>query len=311
MLSKPAEFFQKVQAGIMDPSLSKIENWMYHSLFQKKMIERAMELDGHKGSVDSWTPSTSSYLFKDNITLANQVRKNHIIQEVKRKARTEASKLFFNYADNPLYIQKMEQLVPFTNYIYSGVRTLSRYPKSMIFSAVMLNNLQSAYGQDVWYVDDQGEKVDAGMSLRMPILASIGLAGVGINIQKLMTFSPGNTNLNPLPIFSFLTNREDFRYKKFYQTGSVDDLIDVGLTTLGGTIGRLFKGMKNLGDPFDRTYNPVEDITATLTYMATGFPIKDKTQNFATKAYFEKDIDYLLGLSDMQLNQFFKRPSRQ
>jgi len=35
------------------------------------------------------------------------------------------------------------------------VRMLSRYPKSMMFTAVMLNNLQTAYGEEVWYVDDQ------------------------------------------------------------------------------------------------------------------------------------------------------------
>lgn len=311
MLSKPADFFLKVQAWIMDPSLSRIENWMYHSLFQKKMIEKAMEMDGYKWSVSWWTPGKSSYLFKDNVTSANQVRKNHIVQEIKRKARTEASKMFFNYADNPLYIQKMEQLVPFTNYIYSWVRTLSRYPKSMLFSAVMLNNLTSAYWEEVWYVDDQGEKVDAGISLRMPILASIGLGGVGINLQKMLTFSPGNTSISPLPIFSYLTNREDFRFKTFYETGSVDDLLESGMATLGGSIGRLFKWIKNLNEPYNPAYNPVADLTSTLAYIATGFPIKDKTQQLASKAYFEKDIDFLLSLSDMQLTQFFKRPGRE
>ncbi len=161
MFSKPSEFFQKLQSGIMDPVIGKIENWMYHSLFQKKFIEKAMELDGYKGPTSEWTPSSSKFLFKDNITSANQIRKNHIIQEIKRKSRTEASKLFFDYAENPLYVQKMEQLVPFTNYMYSGVRMLSRYPKSMMFTAVMLNNLQYAYGEDVWYTDDNGEKIDA------------------------------------------------------------------------------------------------------------------------------------------------------
>lgn len=242
------------------------------------------------------------------MTSANQIRKNHIVQEVKRKARTEASKMFFNYADNPLYIQKMEQIVPFTNYMYSGVRLLSRYPKSMMFTTVMLNNMQSAYGEDIWYTDDEGEKVDAGIALRFPILSSIGLGGVGINAQKMMSFSPANTSVSPLPIFSWLTNREDYRFKTFYQNGNVDDLIDAGFSTLGGTIGRIFKGVKHLPDAYDPNYNPVADITSSLFYMATGFPIKDKTQSMAAKAYFEKDVDYLLGLSDMQLNQFFKRP---
>lgn len=106
---------------------------------------------------------------------------------------------------------------------------------------MLLNNIQSAYGENIWYTDDEGEKIDAGMALRYPILAGIGLGGVGLNVQKFMTFSPANTTISPLPIFSWLTNREDFRFKTFYQSGKVDDYIDAGLSTLGGSIGRLFK----------------------------------------------------------------------
>lgn len=307
--NKPADFFQKLQGWIMDPVIGKIENMMYHSLFQKKFIEKAMELDNFKWSTSEWTPSSSKFLFKDNLTSANQIRKDHIIQEIKRKSRTEASKLFFDYAENPLYIQKMEQLVPFTNYMYSGVRMLSRYPKSMMFTAVMLNNLQYAYGEDIAYTDDQGEKIDAGVSIRFPALAAFGLGGVGLNVQRFMQFSPANTSLSPLPVFSFLTNRDDFRYKKFYETGDMRDFMDVGLTTLGGSIGRMFKGLWHLGDEYQKDYNPVKDITETIAYLATGMPMKDKTQAVAWWAYIWKDFNTLLALSDLQLEQFFKHPS--
>ncbi len=53
----------------------------------------------------------------------------------------------------------------------------------------------------------------------------------------------------------------------------------------------------------------MKDVTETLAYMATGMPIKDKTQAVAWGAYINKDFDTLLGLSDLQLNQFFKHPS--
>lgn len=53
----------------------------------------------------------------------------------------------------------------------------------------------------------------------------------------------------------------------------------------------------------------MKDITETLAYIATGMPIKDKTQAIAWQAYIEKDFDALLNLSDLQLNQFFKHPS--
>lgn len=110
---------------------------------------------------------------------------------------------------------------------------ISRYPKSMLFMATMLNNMQYAYGEDVWYNDDEGNRIDAGISLRMPILASIGLGGVGLNVQRFLQFSPANTSLSPLPIFSYLTNRDDFRFKTFYESGKINDIVDASLATMG------------------------------------------------------------------------------
>lgn len=52
------------------------------------------------------------------------------------------------------------------------------------------------------------------------------------------------------------------------------------------------------------------DITSTLAYLATGMPIKDKTQAGATQAFIQGDMDYLLGLSDLQLQEFTRRQSR-
>lgn len=310
LFNKPANFFLELQSGIINPTLGKIENFLYHSTFQKKYLEKAMEMDGYTWPTSQFKPKKSAFLFKDNITPGNKSIKNQILQEIKRKSRTEASKLFFDYAENPLYVQKMEQMVPFTNYMYSGVRMLSRYPKSMMFSAVMLNNLQYAYGEEVFYTDDQGEKVDAGLALRFPILAAVGLGGVGLNIQRFMQFSPASTGLNPLPIVSFLTNREDFRFKNFYEKGGTSELIDVALTTLGWSVGRIFKWAKNLNDPYQKWVNPVKDITEPLAYMLTGMPIRDKTQQLAWNELIEnQNYDYLLSLTDLQLNQWFKHPS--
>jgi len=314
MLSKPVEFFQKLQNGVMDPSLGRIENYMYHSLFQKKYMEQAMALDGYKGNPDGWDWKSSkhAYLFKDQITSENATKKANFIQKIKREARTEASKMFFDYGENPLLVQKMEQLIPFTNYMYSGVRMISRYPKSMLFMATMLNNMQYAYGEDVWYNDDEGNRIDAGISLRMPILASIGLGGVGLNVQRFLQFSPANTSLSPLPIFSYLTNRDDFRFKTFYESGKINDLVDASLVTMGWSLWQLMRGIKNLDQPYDKGYNPVADISQTLVYMITGSRIKDKTQATAWKNYIEKkDFDYLLGLSPLQLDRFLSHPSNK
>ncbi len=333
LFNKPTDFVFELQNWIMNKFVWKIENRLQHLIFRKKYAEKAMEMQKeyfHKmfidGKISKQTydekiadihPMNLSedslwvwFLFKDNITSGNRIRKNQIAEEIRRKSRTEASKLFFDYAENPLYVQKMEQLVPFTNYMYSGVRMLSRYPKSMLFTATMLNNLQYAYGEEVFYTDDQGEKVDAGLALRFPILAAVGLWWVGLNIQRFMQFSPASTGLNPLPIVSFLTNREDFRFKDFYEKGGEWELIDVALTTLGGSIGRIFKWAKNLNDPYQKWYNPVKDITEPLAYMLTGMPIRDKTQQLAwNKLIEDQDYDFLLSLTDLQLNQWFKHPS--
>jgi len=333
LFNKPGQYMMELQSGVMNKLwMPEMENTLYHINFKKKYIEKAIELERKEllKLLDSWKITKDEYkeryqditvsslgpnnraswfLFKDNITPGNRTIKNNILQEIKRKARTEASKMFFDYAENPLLVQKMEQLVPFTNFVYSWVRMLSRYPKSMLFTATMLNNLQYAYGEEAFYTDDQGEKIDAGMMYRFPALAAVGLGWVGLNVQRFMQFSPASTGLNPLPIVSFLTNREDFRYKNFYEKGGTSELIDVALTTLGGSIGRIFKWARHLNDPYEKWVNPVKDITEPLAYMLTGMPIKDKTQWTAWSKVIEWDYDYLLSLSDMQLNQWFKHPT--
>lgn len=312
LFNKPTDFLMELQSGIMNKTVGTLENFLYHSVFNIKYIEKAMELEWYTWPVSEFKPtSRTNFLFtKGNITPQNAIRKKEIYNEIERKSKAESSKLFFDYTENPLLVQKMEQLVPFTNYMYSGVRMLSRYPKSMMFTAVMLNNMLTAFWEETTYLDDEWEKVDAGLSYRFAGLASVGLGWVWLNLQRFMQFSPASTGVNPIPLYSFLTNREDFRFKKFYQTWSMDDLIDVGLTTFGGTLWRLFKWARNLNDPYEKWSNPVKDIMEPLAYMLTGMPIKDKTQQTAwQKLIVEQDFDYLLSLSDIQLNQFFKHPT--
>lgn len=333
LFNKPGQYLLDLQGGVMNKLVGKQENILYHQIAKNKLIDKAVEMERdhiakllrdwkitkeeYKNKYDSIstfnfkpTKVTEFLFWKENITAKNRITRHNIMQEIKRKSRTEASKLFFDYAENPLYVQKMEQIIPFTNFVYSGMRLLSRYPKSMLFTATMLNNMQYAYGEEVFYTDDQGEKVDAGLSYRFGALASIGLGWVAVNVQRFMQFSPTSTGLNPLPIVSFLTNREDFRFKKFYEKGGTSELIDVALTTMWGSIGRIFKWVKNLNDPYQEWYNPVKDITEPLVYMITGMPIRDKTQQLAWNELIEnQNYDYLLSLSDMQLNQWFKHPT--
>lgn len=72
------------------------------------------------------------------------------------------------------------------------------------------------------------------------------------------------------------------------------------------------RGIKNLDQPYDKNYNPVADISQTLVYMITGTRIKDKTQATAWRKYIEeRDFDYLIGLSPLQLNRFLSHPANK
>jgi len=46
--------------------------------------------------------------------------------------------------------------------------------------------------------------------------------------------------------------------------------------------------------------------------MLTGMPIRDKTQQLAwNKLIEDQDYDFMLSLTDLQLNQWFKHPSNE
>ena len=295
MLSKPLDFVNKWQDKAFDKTVRHIENHMYRGLFYEKLNAKIEEL---KAQGKAW-----EYLIKDQITSENSVSKTNIINQLKRQARSEAKRLFFDYTQNPLIVHKMEQYIPFSNFMYSGMEMISKYPKTFIFAATALNNLQYGYGDTVWYTDEEGQKIDAGVQLYMPMLAAIGLGWVQLNLQRMLQISPISTSLNPSPIFSFLTNREDFRWQKFYKTGDFSELQNIAIGFVSPPIQRLWNGLSWEGN--------VADITETMAYLSTWVMIKDKTQKMAWGWYINGEFDKLLELSDMQLNEFFKHPSNE
>lgn len=185
--------------------MTKMENSLYQSICDRMWMDKVK------------TPG-NEFLVKDKISHGNQIKKNNILQEIKRKATAEAKKMFFNYVDNPMIIHKLEEYVPFSNFMYSGMRQMTRYPKSMMFIATALNQMQYSFGDEIWYEDEDGQKIDAGVRLRMPILASIGLGNVQLNANRFASFTPTSTHLDTVPLFSFITNRDDYRWKPFYES---------------------------------------------------------------------------------------------
>lgn len=287
----------KLQAGIMDPAMSKIENELYQSIADKMWMEKVKMPGGE-------------YLVKDMLTPQNQVKKNNTIQEIKRKATAEAKKMFFNYVDNPLVIHKMEEYIPFTNFLYSGLRQMVRYPKSMMFISSVLNQMQYTFGDEAWYEDEDWQRIDAGVRLRMPILASIGLGNVQINANRFVTFTPTSVGIGMSPLFSYITNRDDYRWKKYYETGKIGDLIEWAMVSMWGTLPRLISDASRI-EPWKKWETDYwSNVASTLGYMATGMPMKDKTQMAATQAFILWDVDSLLNMNDLQFQEFARRQSR-
>jgi len=316
------------QGNVLDKTVWTLQNKTYQWLHDQYLIEKAKEIemkelnkrypdknseeyqDGlHHINSKIFTPVYSKYLFSTwKLTPENNRRKNNILNEVKRKATAEAWSLYFDYVDNPLWIHKLEEMVPFSNFMYTWFKNVIKYPKSMMFMATYLNNLLYTYWENSMYTDDDGEKIDNGLTFRTGALAALGLWEVALNLNRVASFSPASTWVGPLPLFSAITNREDFRYKRFYESGSTYDMIDAALSTLGGTLGKVFSDARHLSEPYKSwQYDAFSDLTSTLAYMATGAPIRDKTQQSAYTAFFKWDIDYLLSLKDFQLQEFFKR----
>lgn len=283
-----------IQSWIISKPMGAMENVIFQSIADKMFIQK---------SKIKW----NEWMTKDLIAEGNKIKLSNTINEIKRKATAEAKKLFFNYVDNPLLVHKLGEYLPFANYMYSGIRLMSRYPKSFMFLATALDNAQYTYWEEVWYIDDDGQRIDDGIKLRFGALAAVWLWNVQLNVGRIMSASPTSTTLSPIPIFSYLTNREDPRWKKFYDSGSVYDAVDLALSTMGGTIGQVLSAGRHISDPYDKRYTPVSDMASTIWYMMTGAPIRDKTQNAAIQAYINGDVDFLLTLSDIQLNAFFKR----
>lgn len=195
--------------------------------------------------------------------------------------------------------------------MYSWIQLLGKYPKTFMIMASALQNYMQTYGENSWYLDDDGDRIDAGLSFRMPILAWLWLGSVWINLNRMMQISPTTIGLSPSPIFSFLTNREDYRWKDFYTKWDEASLQKVAISMMWPTIQQLFEGFHNLDKPIKpwEANDALAKITQAVAYVTTGMVIKDKSQAQAWKWYIEWDYDNLLSLSQLQLNQFFKHPT--
>ena len=235
-----------------------------------------------------------------------------MIQQWKREARDSTKQAFFDYSSNPLILNKLETYIPFTNFMYNGIKLLQKYPKTFLFGATVLNNMQYAYGQEVQYIDDDGQAIDAGQSLRVPILASLGLDSVALNMNRMMQITPGSLGVKPLPIFNYIFGREDPRFKKFYKSGTYQDYADLAVSMVSTPIQTAYNALVNWNKNKDlngKSQNSLADINETIAYLATGTVLKDKSTSKAWDLYIKKDYDALLAMSPTQIQRFLQQDS--
>jgi hypothetical protein len=291
----------EVTAWGMEKTVGPIEQFFYETEFNRAMWEWVEK-----------NPKERSILFKDNLSTENRIRRDNIIQQWKREARDSTKKAYFDYSTNPLIINKLETYIPFTNFMYNGINMMQKYPMTFMFGATVLNNLQYAYGQQALYVDDEGQKIDAGMSLRLPILASLGLDSVALNMNRVLQVSPGSLGIKPAGWYNVITGRDDPRFQKFYKSGSMMDYIDIGLSMMSPPLARVVNAIINYNQTKDiegKKYNALAELNSAMAYATTGLLLTDKSTSKAWDMYINKDYEGLLNMSPLQLNRFLEEDS--
>ena len=145
MLDKPAKKIREMQGKILDQTVRRIEDIFYETEFYRFMGEYINKNGGKEAN---------TFLFKENISSANNAKKQKLIQQWKREARDSTKTAYFDYANNPMIMNKLETFIPFTNFMYNGLKMLNKYPATFMFGATLLNNAQYAWGEEVYYIDD-------------------------------------------------------------------------------------------------------------------------------------------------------------
>ena len=227
--------------------LSQITSWglektvgPFEKIFYKTEFDRAMGTYITKVGKEA-----SAFLTKDNISNENRYKRDKLIQQWKREARDSVKTAFYDYSNNPLIINKLETYIPFTNFMYNGIKNLAKYPKTFLFGASMLNNLQYTNGQPVYYVDEEGQRIDEGQSLRIPLLAAFGLDNVALNMNRMLQVSPGAIGFKPASWYNLITGKEDPRFNKFYKSGSVADFMDIGISMMSPSLSKGINAILN------------------------------------------------------------------
>lgn len=259
---------------------SKFAQDFYTSEFNKLLYEEVYKKTPGKKQKD--------FLLKDPSKL-NSIERNQYyrtIEFLKQKAEYVTKQNFFNYEINPLIAHKMEKVMPFSNFLFSGLRLFKNHPRTILGMNAIFSSIVNNYGEETQYVeyDENGDPVrrDYGKRLRIPLLGSY--AGASFNPYRLLQFSPTDSFTKLTPALSILGGDYDWRVKKFMDGESSG--LEFALGTLSPSISQVVTGIVE---------NDYEKRFSGIAYLATGIATKSSAHaKIANDFYIKQDFDSVL-----------------
>ena len=305
MLNYNKEVAGKLLSGF-DDGIKKLTNKV-SSVYTKSIGKREQKFYEDDVMTAVWerynrmksTGEDASILFRTGLSTRDNIKKQNILSELRRKSEKKTAEVFFgDYGTHPLFVQNMEDIMPFTNFLFTGAKIIQRYPKSILLTSNLLVSLQNQFAEERFAIDDEGNKIVVGKKWGLPLLGWMGFGKIAVDVQRLLQVSPNEMAGNPYPIVSYLTKTNDWRVRKYYQEVSNGTPNAFGWL-MADAISPTFRNISDFAHTGD-----VSELVNGLGYFATGFVLKDRTQSEMITKYFNDDYEELLKYGDSQFSEF-------
>lgn len=270
-------------------TVEKIMQKFYEASYNHKLITKiqAMAKD-----------EDMTWFFKRDVNATLHKRRLNIVNEFRRKAEKETKELFFgDYASHPLFVQKMEDIFPFSNFLYAWMKIVKNNPKSMLAWASLIYNMQNQFWEEMYWVSPDWETILLSKMVWIPILASLWLWNLYLNANRFLQFSPIEGWLSWYPIIEYMKWNNDWRMKKYLDWKYEDWLLGLMVDAVAPSVRSIYI----------KLYNKDPDWWVTPTfYSTTWFIVKDKTQSKIYEDYFSWNYDKLKSYPKRHLDNFFR-----
>lgn len=259
----------KISGGIVNYGPKKWAQKYYEMKFNEKLLT---EINNGK-----------TYLLQDPSKISFQRRNeyNKTMNYIKSQAKLDAEKSFFNYDTNPLIAHKLEAVMPFTNFMFSGIGLLKRHPKSILGMSTIIQSYINNYGDQVGFVldDEDGNPIrtDFGKRIKFGLLGSYtGFTG---DLSRMLQFSPTDAGISMAPIFSYMSGDADWRMRSWMK-GDISGM-ELALGAISPSISSIATGFIE---------NDRAKLWNGLSYFSTGWATKSTAnQELANDFYINQD----------------------